>query len=418
MAFSFVHAADLHLDSPFRGVTAKSPIIAELLRSATFEAYSSLIDLCIENRVQFLLVSGDVYDGADRSLRAQLRFRDGLQRLADNNIRAYIVHGNHDPYKGHSKSIDWPPGVHVFNYRGVESVSVEIGETPVALISGISHENRNVGSNLAKKFRSVDTDLFQIGMLHCNVGGDTGHETYAPCELNDLLSTNIDYWALGHVHERRILHENPYVVYPGNSQGRHIREQNERGCYLVQVDEVNKEVSMEFHELDEVRWFSGAVSIDGLLSLDQLENNITGCIEELISGANSRPIVCRLTLIGQGPLYRELRKDEGLQELLLHVRETFEINSPFAWVQELIFDCRSEIDLEKRSRHNDFLGQVLRLSREFSTAEDGMERLLDEGLAELYGNRRAKKCLQDISDSEIKQMLKAAELLCARMLEV
>lgn len=217
MSFSFIHAADLHLDSPFRGITAESPAIAELLQSATFDVYNSLIDLCIEKQVQFLLISGDIYDGADRSLRAQLRFRDGLKRLADNNIQAFIVHGNHDPYKGHSKSIDWPPGVHVFNYRTAESIPVKIDDTTIAIVSGLSHENRNVKTNLAKKIKGDNSDLFQIGLLHCNVGRNTGHEDYAPCELEDLLNIGMDYWALGHVHERKVLHADPYVVYPGNT---------------------------------------------------------------------------------------------------------------------------------------------------------------------------------------------------------
>jgi len=250
MSFSFVHAADLHLDSPFKGVTAESPAIAGSLHSATFDVYNSLIDLCIEKQVQFLLIAGDIYDGADRSLRAQLRFRDGLQRLADKNIQAFVVHGNHDPFKGHSRSIDWPEGIHVFSYRKVKSIPFKIDNSPLALISGISHENISITTNLAKKFESHDPDLFQIGLLHCNVGKDTGHEAYAPCELQDLIKTGLDYWALGHVHERKILHKDPYVVYPGNTQGRNIREQNERGCYLIQVDDNNRVSNLHFARLE------------------------------------------------------------------------------------------------------------------------------------------------------------------------
>ena len=417
MSFSFIHAADLHLDSPFRGVTAESPAIAELLQSATFDVYNSLIDLCIEKQVQFLLISGDIYDGADRSLRAQLRFRDGLKRLADNNIQAFIVHGNHDPYKGHSKSIDWPTGVHVFKYQKAESIPVKIDDTTIAIVSGLSHENRNVKTNLAKKIKGDNPDIFQIGLLHCNVGRDTGHEDYAPCELEDLLNIGMDYWALGHVHERKVLHADPYVVYPGNTQGRHIREQAERGCYLIRVDEVHKEVKLEFHELDVVRWLSGSVAIDDLVTLDQLENSISNCIEDFIQNANSRSIICRLSITGQGPLYQELQKDEELRELLQHIREIFEAKSPFVWVQELLFDCRPEIDLDKRRQGQDFLGQVLRISKELSEDKDGMKRLLDEGLDELYRNRRAAKCLQVVTDWEVKQMLKSAELLCIQMLE-
>lgn len=417
MSFSFVHAADLHLDSPFRGVTAESPAIAGSLHSATFEVYNSLIDLCIEKQVQFLLIAGDIYDGADRSLRAQLRFRDGLQRLADNNIQAFVVHGNHDPFKGHSRSIDWPEGVHVFSYRKVKSIPCKVGNSPVALISGFSHENRNITTNLAKKFESQDSDLFQIGLLHCNVGIDTGHEAYAPCELQDLIKTGLDYWALGHVHERKILHNDPYVVYPGNTQGRNIREQNERGCYLVHVDDNNRVTSLEFHELDEIRWFWGSLAIDGLDTLDQLENALSGCIEDFSKKAGSRPLICRISLTGQGPLFNELSRENALQELLEHTRDSYEAKSPFVWVQDLIFECRPEIDLKKRREAKDFLGQVLRISQELSDTEEGRKRLVEEGLEELFNNRRASKHLQDITDNEISRMLKSAELLCFQMLE-
>ncbi|MBW2600492.1 MAG: DNA repair exonuclease [Deltaproteobacteria bacterium] len=415
--FKFIHAADLHLDSPFTGVTAESPSIAGSLHSATFEVYNSLIDLCIEKQVQFLLIAGDIYDGADRSLRAQLRFRDGLQRLADNNIQSFVVHGNHDPFKGHSRSIDWPEGVHVFSYRKVKSIPFKLGNSPVAMISGISHENRNITINLAKKFEPQDLDLFQIGLLHCNVGRDTGHEAYAPCELQDLIKTGLDYWALGHVHERKILHKDPYVVYPGNTQGRNIREQKERGCYLVQVDDNNRVTSLEFHELDEIRWFWGSLAIDGLDTLDQLENALSGCIEDFSKKAGSRSHICRISLTGQGSLFDELSRENALQELLEHTRDSYEAKSPFVWVQDLIFECRPEIDLKKRREAKEFLGQVLRISQELSDTEEGHKRLVEEGLEELFKNRRASKHLQDITDNEISRMLKSAELLCFQMLE-
>ena len=417
MAFSFIHAGDIHLDSPFRGVTSESPKIARLLQSATFEAYDSLIKLCIDKKVQFLLLSGDIYDGADRSLQAQLRFRDGLHKLADNNIQAFIVHGNHDPYKGHSKVIKWPPGIHVFSYLKVESKPVKINDNIVAVISGISHEKRDTHTNLVKKFSATDSDVFQIGLLHCNVGRNTGHEAYAPCELKDLLDIGMHYWALGHVHERKILHENPYVVYPGNSQGLNIREQNERGCYLVCVDESTKVVvKQEFHELDAIRWFSGSVKINELQTLDQLENSISNRIDYFIDKANSRPIIVRLSIEGQGTLYHELHQDGGIQDLLQHIRGIFENKSPFVWVEELIFNCKPEIDIDKRRKNLDFLGEVLKISKEL-LKEDGMRQIRAEALGELYQDRRLKKHLDNVTDEEIEDMLKKAEILCIDMFE-
>ena len=351
MAFSFIHAGDLHLDSPFRGVTSESPEIARLLQSATFEAYDSLIQLCIDKQVQFLLLSGDIYDGADRSLRAQLRFRDGLQKLADNHIQAFIVHGNHDPYKGHSKMIKWPQGIHVFSYSKVESKPVIIDGNTIALISGISHEKRDTRINLAKKFGATDSTVFQIGLLHCNVGRNTGHEAYAPCDLKDLLDIGIHYWALGHVHEKKILHKNPHVVYPGNPQGLNIREQNQRGCYMIRVDEITREVlKLKFYELDAIRWFSGSVTINGLQTLEQLEDNISDRIDDFVIKADSRPIIVRLSLDGHGTLYHELYKDGGIQDLLQRIREIFKNKRPFVWIEELIFNCKPEINTDNRRK--------------------------------------------------------------------
>ena len=177
--FSFIHASDLHLDSPFKGVTARQPAIAGVLRSATFEAYDNLIKLCIRNTVRFLVISGDIYDGADRSIRAQLRFLDGLKELCKHGISAYIVHGNHDPLDGWLSSIEWPENVYVFPSDNVTSHTVEIDKKPVASVSGISYKIRTETRNLAKKFKSIRPDLFQIAVLHCNCGKKSNYGDYS-----------------------------------------------------------------------------------------------------------------------------------------------------------------------------------------------------------------------------------------------
>jgi DNA repair exonuclease SbcCD nuclease subunit len=140
--FSYIHTADLHLDSPFKGISEINDEISSELTEATFKSFNKIIDLCIEKQVDFLLIVGDIYDGADRSLRAQLRFRDGLKRLSDTEIKAYIVHGNHDPLDGWSANLDWPENVHIFKGKSVEEVSVEKDDDEIAQIYGISFHNR------------------------------------------------------------------------------------------------------------------------------------------------------------------------------------------------------------------------------------------------------------------------------------
>jgi len=415
MGFSFVHAADLHLDSPFRGITKESACVADALRSATFDAYDALIHLCIDRGVQFLLVAGDVYDGADRSLRAQLRFHDGLTELHKHGIRSFIVHGNHDPLDGWSASIDWPAGAHIFGGSEVETVEVEVDGRPVAAVSGISYPSQKETRNLAEKFRPQHPDLFQIALLHCNCGGNTAHEPYAPCGLDDLVGADFDYWALGHVHTQAILNVSPHVVYPGNSQGRSVRELGERGCYVITVDE-GRQVDMEFCPLDAVRWFSTELRIEDIHSVDGLEQVLYACVAQLREKAQGRPAVCRIALVGRSPLYGALNRDDSVSELLQRTREDGLAEEPFVWVETIEPRCGPVIDLAQRRNTKDLLGQLLAISEELYGAAD-LEEHMASALADLHRHTRAKKALDDLSPKELEELLHNAEYLCANLLE-
>jgi len=412
--FKFVHAADLHLDSPFRGLAAQSESVADALRSATFDAFESLIELCIEQEVHFLLIAGDVYDGADRNLRAQLRFRDGLARLAQRGIRSFVVHGNHDPLDGWSATIDWPTGVHIFGDQ-METVTVELENSPVAAVSGISYQSRWEDRNLARLFHAGRPDLFQIGLLHCNCGDNTGHENYAPCQPEDLARVGLDYWALGHVHTRSILNTKPDIVYPGNTQGRNIREPGERGCYLVTADRQGT-AELEFHPLDAVRWLSSEVQIDGLATIDALDRAVLAAIEDLRAQGTGRSVVGRITLTGRGPLYKELNHNDAVTDLQDRVREVGLADNPFVWVQGIELNVRPELDLDRRRQMTDLLGQALQVARQIDESEDLREAVVP-ALTGLYDHARVSKVLEPLSDAELKRLLEEAELLCVDMLE-
>ena len=235
-SFRFVHAADLHIDSPFKGLMKLDSEIGRQLREATHAAFLNLIRLCIEEKVDFLVVAGDVYDGSDRSPQAQLRFRNGLAELAEHGIESFVVHGNHDPLDGRYSSIDWPEGVHVYGATPSWITATRRGE-PLADIQGVSYPTQVVTDNLALNFSSPrNKNIFNIGMLHCNVGGMEGHDNYAPCSVDDLVGIGLDYWALGHIHMRQtLLEKSPAIIYPGNIQGRDPGETGARGCLIVDV---------------------------------------------------------------------------------------------------------------------------------------------------------------------------------------
>jgi len=408
---SFVHAADLHLDSPFVGLGEADGEVAEMLRGATFRAFENVVDLCINRSVDFLLIAGDVYDEEDRSLRAQLAFRDGLRRLADAGIHSFVVHGNHDPLEGWASSIEWPQGVHIFGGEKVESVVFERDGESAAIVHGISFARSEVKENLVRKFQAADSPLFQIGLLHCNVGSNTGHAPYAPCTLQDLARVGLDYWALGHVHARNVLsEETPTVLYPGCPQGRHVNEKGPRGCFLVQVND-RKEIRAEFVPTDAVRWECEDVDISSLGSEEDLLREMEDAISRVQERAEGRPSVCRLTLKGRGPLHAIIRRPGYTEDLLSETRAQGRSLSPIVWTESVEVQTRPSVDIEARRQSEDILGDILRLIDEYRGDPEALRRLQD-ALAPLYNDRHCRRYLAAPQQEELLRLLEDAEVLC------
>jgi DNA repair protein SbcD/Mre11 len=418
-AFSFVHAADLHLDSPFVGIgrlPEEQGQIVRALREATFEAFDAVIDLCLEREVDFLLVAGDVYDGADRSLRAQLRFRDGMQRLAERGIRAYVVHGNHDPLDGWSHALQMPETVHVFRDR-LESVVFEKEGAAVARIHGISYPTREIEMDFGQGMRREGAEPFQIGLLHCNAGGNPRHDPYAPRSVAELIDAQLDYWALGHIHERQTLHSSePFIGYPGNTQGRHINESGPRGCLRVTVGADGRLAETpEFVPTDRVRWEPVQFDIAGIESLDGLLDALEDRMETLLQESGRRPLVTRITLTGRGALHRELARPETLADVEAALRSRGAPWTPFIWLERLVSNTRPDLDLDSRRAGQDFLGDVLRLIDEVRGSPDELHGL-SEAVQDLYQHRNAKKFLDAPDETLLRELLDEAELRCADLL--
>ncbi len=410
--FSFIHTADLHLDSPFKGISEISSEISSDLTEATFNAFHQIIDLCIEKQVDFLLIVGDVYDGADRSLRAQLRFRDGLKRLSEAEIKAYVVHGNHDPLAGWSANLDWPRNVHIFGGESVEKVSFEKDGEEIAQIYGISFHKRDIKTNLALEYpEKTENGPFTIGMLHCNVGSDTGHDPYAPCTLENLISKKYDYWALGHIHKKTILNEdNPPIIYPGNPQGLNPKETGVRGCFLVKVDQKG-DPSQEFIEVDSIRWFVKELSIDSLYTEQELITEIHNCIEKIREEAEGRSSVCRIILTGRGALHSSIALKGVLDDILKDLRENEEGEKQFVWIESIEDYTNPEINRKSLLERKDFIGDLLKLFEEFSHDENKMAEL-KESLDPLFTSPSGRKLLESRDDEHFRDLIKKAETLC------
>ena len=409
----FVHAADLHLDSPFRGIRAEAPPdVSDTLYRSTFDAYRNIIDLCIRERVDALLVAGDIFDGADRSLRAQLKFVEGLQRLESAGIRSFICHGNHDPLNGWEARLDLPVGCVRFQaeMRG-EPVFPE--EPDRAMVYGISYPQREVLENLVPRFGGVTPGPFNVGLLHANVNSDPNHDSYAPCTVEDLAGPAVDYWALGHVHTRQVLRpERPVVVYPGNPQGRHPNERGPRGVYLVEVSG-SGEIDLQFRPVDVVRWETLEVNISELETEQQLlsaiEQRVSGCRET----AGGRPVVYRLLLSGRGPLHRSLVRPDFVESVLEQVNDSFSGGHPWLWCDRIQSTTGSPVDRERVLQREDFLGDLVRLCDEFQEGTDALPELR-EALRELYAHSGARQYLEGglPSDDELRALLGSAEEEC------
>jgi len=350
LTFRFVHAADLHLDTPFEGIGKLSPDIQRALQDASLDAFDNLIDLCISERVAFLLLAGDIYDGPDRGVRAQLGFSRGLERLADRGIKTFIIHGNHDPLDpldGWSAIRSWPTGVTIFPSDTVQSIPVDINGRTVATIHGISYPQRAVTENLSLRYQSGSGAGLQIALLHCTVGSSTDHASYSPCILNDLLDRGMDYWALGHIHKRQVLHTgHPWVVYPGNLQGRSPKpsERDAKGAYLVEVDGQNTISTPRFVPLDVIRFLSIETDISEIADMPQLQRTLSDEADRLRSEHENRSLLLRSRLSGRGTLYSDLGHRDGLESLLRDLREEVKHSNPFLYWSSLSNETRPGID--------------------------------------------------------------------------
>jgi DNA repair protein SbcD/Mre11 len=234
MRWCFVHAADLHLDSPFVGLRDLQPDLARELLEATFASFQGIVDLCLGARAEFLLLAGDLFDQPQGSLKAQLHLRRELGRLADAGIETFLVHGNHDHLGSRGVTLEWPAGVTIFPARQVEVAEVRRQGETLARVFGLSHAGPAEAANLTAQFPQASRGPFAVGLLHANLDRNPEHGDYAPCTLADLARVSYDYWALGHIHQPGVRRASqPAVVYAGNPQGRHLKESGPRGCYLV-----------------------------------------------------------------------------------------------------------------------------------------------------------------------------------------
>lgn len=298
----FIHAADLHIDSPLSGLSSHEDAPVELLRTATRTAFSALIDRAIEEKIAFIIFAGDLYDTDWKDYNTGFFFNREMARLNSAGIRALVLWGNHDAENEMTRKLPLPPNVHVFSSGIPETIKFE--DLKVAF-HGQSFKKAETFENLVPAYGEPIPDWLNIGVLHTNLQG-TAHAPYAPCSLEELKNKGFHYWALGHVHQWAILSESPWVVFPGNLQGRHIRETGPRGAMLVSYEDGVVQAPQRLI-VDVVRWAVANVDITGAQRREEIITRVGNAFRQIIDNeADGRPVACRVVLTGKSAAHGEM----------------------------------------------------------------------------------------------------------------
>lgn len=362
----FIHAADLHIDSPMRGLDTYDGAPVDLLRGATRRALIGLVDLALREKVDLVILAGDIYDRELGDFRAALFFREQMIRLVGAGVLVFIVKGNHDAEGQISKRLPDVQGVHVFSSRTAEVIDLE--DLGVA-VHGKSFPERVVSEDLIPSYHEPIAGRFNIGVLHTSLTGRVGHDPYAPTDVATLAAKNYDYFALGHVHAREVVREaNPRIVFPGNLQGRHVGETGSKGCELVIVDG-NTITSAEHVSLDVVRWHDLTLDATGLETVTSLAQKFQVVCKGCIAGAQDRLHAMRVTIQGESALHALEARDPGsIAAAIQAATQDFVVAD--LWIESVQLELRSPIDREVAAQRPDAVGEVVRLVDELAANDD------------------------------------------------
>ncbi|NYT59387.1 DNA repair exonuclease [Alcaligenaceae bacterium] len=304
----FIHAADIHLDSPLTGLSAYQDAPVHRLRTATREAFTRLVSLAIDAAVDFMVIAGDLYDGNWKDHNTGLYFVAQMGRLNRAGIPVYLLYGNHDAESQMTRKLLMPGNVHVFP---ANKASTFTHNDLKLAVHGRSFKVAATTDNLAATYPPPVPGMFNIGVLHTALEGNAAHANYAPCSLAELQAKGYQYWALGHVHEYGMWPGEACVVFPGNLQGRNIRETGPRGAVMVNVD-AQGHVQVERLLVDVLRWHRLVVDVSACDSFAQVVRAIGNAMQDLLAEQDSDLLLAvRVVVEGVSAVHGELFGQEG-----------------------------------------------------------------------------------------------------------
>jgi exonuclease SbcD len=382
----FFHAADIHLDSPLRGLERYEGAPVEEIRGATRRAFENLVDLAVSENVAFLLLAGDLYDGDWKDYNTGLFFVAQMRRLEEAGIRVFLIAGNHDAASQITRSLRLPPNVTALSTKKPQTLVIE--DLEVA-IHGQGFASGSVTADLSLAYPLARPRLFNVGLLHTALNGRPGHEPYAPCTVEGLRSRGYQYWALGHVHQREEVCRDPWIVFPGALQGRHIRETGAKGATLVTVRE-REVVDVEHRDLDVFRWALCRVDATGAVDSGEVLERIGKALEREVAAADGRTVAARLIVEGACPAHAELAASP--ERWISECRA--QAFGGALWIEKVRLGTRQPDAVRGSFAADDALGGLLR-SIEDLEAGDGLA-----GLAKDFEDLRRKLPPELFEDAE------------------
>ncbi|MBF0548084.1 MAG: DNA repair exonuclease [Candidatus Riflebacteria bacterium] len=370
--FKFIHAADIHLDSPLRGLSRYETAPEESIRGACRRAFSNLVDLAISEKAEFVLLAGDLYDGDWRDYNTGIFLNQQIGRLNRNKILVYAIAGNHDALNPMTQKWIKPENLKIFSSENSETFKLPNLNTA---IHGKSFESSNSSLNLANTFPEAERGMFNVGLLHTSLTGREGHDPYAPCTITDLCLKRYQYWALGHIHKQEVVSEDPWIIFPGCIQGRHIRETGPKGCILVKVEN-NSVSSVEKRPLDVFRWDNCIVDISDDANEQEIFKHIQDSIEKKLASSEGRHLAIRVRIEGKSSVSETFASNPERIESQVRALGA-EISSDNLWIEKIENASVGRTGLNSIVSEDNAFGNLLTRIREIPEKAEQIDGLPD-----------------------------------------
>ncbi|RYL93050.1 DNA repair exonuclease [Sporolactobacillus sp. THM7-4] len=392
----FIHAADLHLDRPFEGLSELPQVLHERVKQSTFKALDRLVERTLAEHADFLILAGDIFDDSHRSLLAQKRFVLAMKRLETAGVPVFSVFGNHDHLDDPWNRMELPGNVHVFPTEPAMIPYIK-ADGQVVHLYGFSYAQRRIEKNMAADYEPAPGADYHIGILHGALSAGNQDDRYAPFSIHDLISKNFDYWALGHIHKREQLSPPNPIWYSGDTQGLSIKETGEKGASLVELDKGGARVT--FLSTADILWKKKKIDLTGKVSAEQLSEVLEEARENARSDEHGVFLSLDLSVSETDQKWSDF--NDMLEELLDVLKDGEEERADFVWPVSADFTLKPKWDRERLMESSHFIGDLLRLME----SDEG----LNDALSPLYQHYMGKRFLKTPDENEEVKIRQDAE---------